>query len=96
MLNLQDTLKSAVVKLSEGNPGALRVCLELMQGSLEGFSSLLDADDMGLKGPAIWIGYKDFAKEDINVFREALRNRSQEMIAVIRREGYKAYEYGQS
>ena len=97
MISSHDTLQSSLIKLSQGNPGALRVLCELVKADpTAGLISMLDADDMGLRGPAIWVGYKDFAKGDLQVFREALRNRSSEMITVIRQEGYEAYTGGRS
>ena len=96
MITGQDTIQSAITKLCEGNPGALRVLMELANDGMPGFLSMLDADDMGLKGPAIWVGYMDFAKQDLRAFQEALRNRSQEMVDVIRAEGYAAYTGGRS
>lgn len=97
MITSQDTVQSAITKLCQGNPGALRVLCELAQmDGTDGFVALLDADDMGLKGPAIWLGYKDFAKEDLGTFRDALRKRSQEMVDTIRAEGYEAWTGGRS
>ncbi len=74
----------------------MRVVMELLEACPDGILCLLDADDMGLKGPAIWIGFKDFAGEDLVKFRQALRERSPEMISVIRAEGYAAYPGGKS
>jgi len=96
MITGSDSITSAIEKLSGGNPGAMRVCVELVKGDpVRGLMALLDADDMGLKGPAIWIGFKDFAGGDLEKFREALRDRSPEMISVIRAEGYAAHPGGQ-
>ena len=91
MITLQDTILSAIVKLAAGNPGALSVLADIVKADeVTGFITLCDIDDMGMTGPAIWIGYKDFAKQDLGVFVKACRERSPEMVEMIRKEGYLA------
>ena len=66
-LRLTDTAQTAIAKLSDGNPGALRVCCELFQQGAEidpdafggGLSNLLSLDTHGIYGPDIWMLYKD-------------------------------------
>jgi hypothetical protein len=41
---------------------------------------------MNIRGSQIWVGYKDFAHEDINVFKEALLKRDEEMVNMINDE----------
>ena len=97
MLGLQDTTMSACVKLGEGNPGALRVCAQILkENPKDGILDLLHMDDMGMKGPAIWIGFKDYAGQDLTKFIQAIRSRSQEMVSVIRANGYDVSTEGRS
>lgn len=97
MIGLQDTMQSACWKLSEGNPGALTVCLRILkENPKDGFLDLLHMDDMGLKGPAIWIGFKDYANNDLDKFLDAVRHRSGELISVIHDNGYEAVRTGAS
>ena len=97
MINLHDTVRDAVMKLSAGNPGAATVCAQIVQADpVTGFMDLLHMDDMGMKGPAIWVGYKDFAGQDLNKFIKAIRSRDTAMIEMIRREGYEAFSGGRS
>ena len=66
-----DDARSGIVKLAEGNPGALRVLCELFKASptvdLEstGFAPLVWLDTWEVYGPHIWLLYKDICGEDI-------------------------------
>ena len=72
-IGLGDTILSATMKLSEGNPGALRVCMDLLQHSgaidpdsaMGGLGSLLCLDTEGIYGPQIWMLYKDVCGENL-------------------------------
>jgi len=96
MIDMNDSLMTSIVKLSAGNPGAVTVLCRLLKEypDGDGFMAILHADDMGMVGPAIWIGYKDFAGEDLETFKQALFDRSQKMIDVIRAAGYRAEKHG--
>ena len=67
-----DTPMSALMKLTEGNPGALRVCMEMMELSpkvdpssfLGPIAPLLSLDTMGIYESRIWMLYKDVCKQD--------------------------------
>lgn len=79
-----NTLSEIACLLSEGNPGALSVLMQVYKKQGEGyFLFMLNLDDMNIRGPQIWIGYKDFAKENIDTFINAVTSQSQEMIDVI-------------
>jgi len=72
-ITLEDTEMSAVMKLSEGNPGAAKVCIRLLKESgdidtdsfLGGLGTLLSLDTEHVYGPAIWMLYKDVCKESL-------------------------------
>ena len=72
-VELDDSLLHALTKMSEGNPGALRVLLELMDtvpqidpdSALGGLLYVLRLDDLKLYGSAIWMLYKDVCGEDV-------------------------------
>jgi len=72
-LELTDTAFSAIEKLSEGNPGALSVCMNLLKNTASidpdsafgGLGSLLSLDSNRIYGSRIWMFYKDFCKENI-------------------------------
>ena len=66
-IKLTDSTQSAIVKLCEGNPGALSVCLEVLtrgaqidpQAMMGGLAGLLALDTLGIYGSKIWMLYKD-------------------------------------
>ncbi len=83
-ITLHDTVQSAIVKLSGGNPGGLRVCCELFKagplvdpdaGGMAGLGPLLDLDFLGIYGSEIWMLYKDVCSEDITKMLGLLRGR---------------------
>lgn len=83
---LTDDTKQVLVLLAEGNPGALRVLMELLQMD-GGLFSILHLDDMNIRGTQIWVAFKDFAKEDMARFVEAIRKRDPELVRVVNEEG---------
>lgn len=72
-INGDDTISSAILKLSDGNPGAIHVCtLCIDHGDiidphtvLGGLGNLLSLDTHNIYGPDIWMLYKDVCGEDI-------------------------------
>jgi hypothetical protein len=72
-INLHDSVRDFFVKLSEGNPGALTVLLELFRreptidpdSAFPQIGTLLAFDDLGIYGSKIWICYKDVCGSDI-------------------------------
>ena len=71
-MNNLDTIRHLTVSLSENNPGALSVLKEMWSAPLIDEVNIrralgtLEAYD--IKGPKIWIVYKDLCKEDIGQF----------------------------
>ena len=51
-----------------------------------GYVLILGLDDMNIRGSQIWIGYKDYCKEDIMKFIQAIKDRDPEMINKINQE----------
>lgn len=76
----------ALLIMSEGNPGAVSVLTKLLEGGMNDLMVILDLDDMNIRGEQIWLGYKDFANCDLEVFKKAARNRSLEMVQKINAE----------
>lgn len=101
-ISLTDSPKDIVIKMSEGNPGAINVMMALLtQEAGEPvadlrFMDLLHMDDMGMRGPAIWIGFKDHCGQDLAKFRAAIRSRDPEMVKTIQAEGYDVATGGKS
>jgi hypothetical protein len=72
-ITLTDNIQDIVAKLSEGNPGALTVCMGILEkaqtidpdAAMSGLMSLLKLDSLGVYGPRIWMLYKDVCGEDL-------------------------------
>lgn len=80
-ITLQDTVITAITKLSEGNPGAVRVCSELFKEGATvdpdafggGLSPLLALDTHAIYGSHIWLLYKDVCKQNLTHVVAVLR-----------------------
>ena len=72
-IQLTDTPQSAIVKMVEGNPGAISVCMKMLaeapdidpQAAFGGLGSILFMDTLEIYGPRIWMLYKDVCGEDM-------------------------------
>lgn len=72
-IKLMDDTTSTAEKISEGNPGAVTVCLQLLKHGAKidpdamfgGLGCLLSLDSYAIYGASIWMLYKDVCKEDI-------------------------------
>jgi len=73
-IQLTDTVTEAMLKLADGNPGALTVLMQLRHVDNESLIHILKLDDYGYYGPKIWLVYKDFLKGDITKFFDLLKN----------------------
>jgi len=79
--DLNMSVMEVMVKMSGGNPGAARVCVDLMEshgkidpGSLmDGLGALLMLDTLDIYDHRIWQFYKDVCKEDIGVMCAVMR-----------------------
>jgi hypothetical protein len=74
-IQLTDTPMSSVMKLAEGNPGALTVLSRVLREGAEidpdaGFGQpifiILNFDSIGLYGPLVWQLYKDVCGERLD------------------------------
>ena len=81
-----------MVKMVEGNPGALTVLLAVMKekDTQKMGELILFLDDMNIRGAQIWIGYKDYCSCDIDKFIECVDKKDQGMIDKINEESRKA------
>lgn len=72
-IELNDNLMDIFLKMSEGNPGAVTVLMELYKevptidpkNILGGIGAILDLDTLGVYGSRIWMLYKDVCGQDI-------------------------------
>lgn len=79
-VELDDTTQDLVIKMAEGNPGALTVLCQLMERGMEGLMKILDLDDMNMRGSQIWVAFKDYSGQDLSVLIGALHERSQDLV----------------
>lgn len=83
-LNATGTMMDVLMEMSEGNPGAISVLAQLLEGNpMDGFTSILALDDMNMRGSQIWVGYKDYCGQDIDKFRAAIKSRDQMMVDTV-------------
>lgn len=86
-INLSDSTKDVVMKMAEGNPGAISVLTQLLNSDdPAALMLLLDLDDMNIRGSQIWVGYKDHCGEDLEKFTQAIRDRDRAMVDAINAE----------
>jgi hypothetical protein len=72
-ITIKDNIKTAIIKLAEGNPGALTVMLSILEKSeaidpdaaLGPMAHIFGLDTLGIYGPRIWMLYKDVCKQDL-------------------------------
>jgi hypothetical protein len=76
----QDNALTAITKLAGGNPGALRVCTEIVKwgteidpNGLSYFGALLNLDSLHIYGSRIWLLYKDICRESLVTMLACLR-----------------------
>ena len=75
-IELEDSAQSALIKMADGNPGAITVMIGLLKRADDGLLDLLHLDTVGLYGPDIWIAYKDICGEDLDALSDRLRSDS--------------------
>jgi len=74
-------MQDVIFKMSEGNPGALSVCVQILrEGSridpddaLGALGTILSLDTLGLYGSKIWMLYKDVCQCDLPKMLAVLR-----------------------
>ena len=80
-INLNDSFYvGVVVKISEGNPGALSVITKMINGDPASMMNILSLDDMNLRGSQIWVAYKDYCGESIELFMDCVKKRDAQIV----------------
>lgn len=82
-IDLTDSTLEVVMKLSEGNPGAVTAIGSLMKDDPMGILLALHLDDMGMRGEQIWAAFQYHCKGDVDAFKKAVKDRDKEMIATV-------------
>ena len=80
-IELTDTIQDIMVKMSEGNPGALHALLDMMkqspiidpQSAMDGLGPILSLDTIGVYGTDIYILHNDHCNRDTRELLMLLR-----------------------
>lgn len=80
-IQLTDSIQDVLFKISEGNPGALNVCINILKegekidpdNAMGGLGVLLSLDTLGLYGSKIWMLYKDVCDCELSAMLAVLR-----------------------
>lgn len=89
-IKLTMSVPDCIINVVDGNPGALRVCMNLLENNELGFADLLHLDDMEIYGSDIWLCYKDICRENLEMLKVKIKDRSikDELIKLKVKYGY--------
>lgn len=65
-IKLTDTTMDVVVKMSEGNPGAMQVLMQMLSTPVGGLHNILVLDSLGIYGTDIYVLHNDICERDLN------------------------------
>lgn len=85
-LGFNDTMLDAIMKMTDGNPGAIVGLTSLLKADKTGGMLLFGLDDMNIRGSQIWQAYKYLYKEDGEKFAKAVGRRDRNMVDFINQE----------
>jgi len=76
-----ESVPELIMKMAEGNPGAARVMMDMIEHD-EGraLSAIMHLDDMNMRGEQIWVGYKDYCGQNIEDFIKCAIDHDDTMI----------------
>lgn len=80
-IQLQDSTMDVVVKMSNGNPGAMNAIMEILSkgklvdpdDSMQGLGSILMLDTWGIYGTDIYVLYSDICGKDLSKMLAVIR-----------------------
>jgi hypothetical protein len=70
-LNGNMNMMEMIFTMSEGNPGAMRVVMEMMKDP-RSFMDILLLDSLDIRGSKIWLVYNDCCNQDMNKYNRTL------------------------
>lgn len=79
--------------MSEGNPGGLNVLMNLMKRD-DGLLTILNLDDMNIRGRQIWVAFKDHCGQDMDKLVQDASNRDQDMVGTVNAECVYENDFG--
>lgn len=84
---MQQSLMDILALVSEGNPGALTVLVNICKHRVDAADIIAQIVAMNMRGSSIWLGFKDFAGENLDVFCDAVLHNDATMITKIIQNG---------
>jgi hypothetical protein len=84
---MQDLLVEMIADMSEGNPGAINAIMICTKERPEAPAIIWTS---GLRGPQIWLAYKDYAEYDPIKTIEAIDNKDPELAKLLKKRGHPA------
>jgi len=82
-ININESVFDMLILMSEGNPGASTVLSQLMNKYDAGALRVFDLDDMNIRGPQIWVAYKNYCNCDIDMFCECIKKRDSSIVDAV-------------
>lgn len=76
-IEIKISVQDLFVLMAEGNPGALSVLCNMDP------LDILTLDDMNIRGPQIWVAYKDHCNQKMDIFTKCVRERNKDMINTV-------------
>ncbi len=75
-----DNILDHIVKMSDRNPGALRVLIELFHKGAMGELAIYRLDGMEIRGWRIWLIFKYYCNDDLDKLIECAINKDKRMM----------------
>lgn len=84
-----DTPFDIITKMSEGVPGASVLLSSAVKNDMRGWFLVMELDNMNMRGSQIWLAYKDYCGENIELFWDCVKNHDAKMIDAVNIESAK-------
>ena len=72
-----------ISQMSEGNPGAINILMDMVFCGLDGYFAIHELDKMNIRGTQIWVAFKDYCHGDLDAFLESISNSDPKMLEAI-------------
>ncbi len=79
----KDTAEDIILKMAEGVPGASVLLSNVVKTNISGWFRVMDLDSMNIRGSQIWLGYKDYCGENLDLFWDCVKKHDEKMIEAI-------------
>ncbi|MGN0748263.1 MAG: hypothetical protein ACI4L1_01085 [Christensenellales bacterium] len=96
-IDLGQSKTALLLQMSEGNEGTMALLDRLIyKSNLIKFigCTLIDLDDMNMRGDQIWVAFHGYCKNDITKFLKEVDARSEKMVTYVNNSISKSLNYG--